>query len=835
MSYEVLAVGGSGQWFLLELCCWIARDPAFQRPQAVWVVDPDWVPSTPSEEDKRGLAWVVQRSLDELGIPATSVRPELERARTMEEWVNRDRDHLAAICITDQEIQTSFEEGFYARPRLAAMCASVGRLVQSQSHQPVPLLDDRDQESPAGNLGTPGPALLVVGSLMGGTGAGLLPYFAQRLRRNPAREWKRQVVIAALLPWFNPELARGSTVRWVDCCLNANRGVQALQDVHEELLGRLRAVNGHDLAYAGHTRFLLLGDPLAAAKARNPQSLAPLERKDAGTIDGVLARLVEAIPQLLSTPPNEQDEQLAEKKVHWQTLLQAVARPRRDAGALPPGAAPERPLAEIASQVAALRAKSLSTAGGSERIWLGRLFVPVSGYGEVLGGVLRSAALGGPAAGREMYTEFTRQLGQLASRARGTDGGLLQPDVAPTLLADQGAAIKELDRAIPDRATRKRLWTLMDGKRSEADREDKARTSASLVFRALLRAADTRGPDALATFLGEGREWGWSPLLPVDVRIPPGAVTSRLSTYGIPAQATVDVLRRLRVEAGADDEDCRSMAYARWFGSAHVLEERVEAPELLSVSPRPGSARHRALMMWCAASRGLLTLAPVPPGQLTGVDVTEGPTWRDKFGEPRLVRLREGGPTIGLFLANLGFVPRAEVVEHGRPFSLDEVLKSGSGAISEDLERVRAWAEFQCMEVLGHPPPWYRLLTAGHRQPEAAARTLPADCVAGMRVLLSKGGRIEDVSLPLHVPLGLRNQLAERWGTRQLAEVPDTNGGTLHFRPFGDDSESKPVVGYAGGAARKRVLWIDPSLPAALEGVRRAADRAPVNIDWETW
>jgi len=66
MSYEVLAVGGSGQWFLLELYCRIVRDPAFPRPQAVWVVDPDWVPSTPTEEDKRGLAWVVQRSLDEL-------------------------------------------------------------------------------------------------------------------------------------------------------------------------------------------------------------------------------------------------------------------------------------------------------------------------------------------------------------------------------------------------------------------------------------------------------------------------------------------------------------------------------------------------------------------------------------------------------------------------------------------------------------------------------------------------------------------------------------------------------------------------------------------------
>ena len=102
--------------------------------------------------------------------------------------------------LTVSEKTYSTRRGFFALPRLASAWVALSGF-EHQGRVETPFLDHDYTER-----ATPDP-LVFAGSIAGGTGAGLLPQLLLRARSGTWQQWQRPIIVMAVLPWFNPQLA----------------------------------------------------------------------------------------------------------------------------------------------------------------------------------------------------------------------------------------------------------------------------------------------------------------------------------------------------------------------------------------------------------------------------------------------------------------------------------------------------------------------------------------------------------------------------------------------------------------------------------------------------
>jgi hypothetical protein len=125
--------------------------------------------------------------------------------------------------LTPPEWNQNIEDGFFALPRLAAAWFGIVGLESKPE-----FLDGTYRKLQATGESRP---LFVVGSVAGGTGAGLIPSLLHAFRLDAPTMWKREIWIFPFLPYFDPQASPRADKRidLTQCRWNASHAIQELE------------------------------------------------------------------------------------------------------------------------------------------------------------------------------------------------------------------------------------------------------------------------------------------------------------------------------------------------------------------------------------------------------------------------------------------------------------------------------------------------------------------------------------------------------------------------------------------------------------------------------
>lgn len=266
MSYTLVLIGGTGQAFGATVAGLSALG-LLEPPDSILIVD---------AEGRSGNETAFSKQVDQLlaiakrhqpGVAsATRMAPfdiagSTPGATTLASRVLKDKEtgKLFELCFDEFEAGTAkhpalpkefvIDEGFMARPNVAAAVmgaafAKVAPGVGAEGQQPFPVGLLRRLEGLNADI-------VVVGSLIGGTGAGLLAGITRQIAEQNST---RRVCLLTLMPWFRSAAQQGGNdaagTMPSDLLLRAN-GDMGLRYIMRDLLG----------SAAPNVKVCLVGDP----------------------------------------------------------------------------------------------------------------------------------------------------------------------------------------------------------------------------------------------------------------------------------------------------------------------------------------------------------------------------------------------------------------------------------------------------------------------------------------------------------------------------------------------------------------------------------------------
>lgn len=853
MSFDLVVVGGTGQWLLLELCM---RQRRLQKkadfPENIWLIDRDLGPVNQEPANSREatsdhLARVLARELEatdaRLGahnrylLSRIACQPEVGEATHLQAMLSVPEElDVTWAATTQQERNTDVRQGFYALPRLSAIWTSIQgfRGQQDVVLNRLPTFLDPAYLGPAGLAPRP---LVVVGSLSGGTGAGLLPYLYQRLRDTPAQTWRRPVVIVAVLPWFTPPAQAGGqfqTITWERCCRNASAGIKALYRITRDL--RLRALEAgrNELpAELPPTTCVLAGPPIGLAASTPVTDLQPSDAVERGFIAPTIQILADALPDLIDAGrTQDQRQRFSFGTLQTRFLRKKTGLDRQVAQDL-------LPLHSAGSYRAALQAQAVAGVDFEHAAHVSR-FGPlgniqqVSGLGRSVGGMVLSAALARREQTQRFLEAFTSRLRQRASELN----DVFNLEVSPSAASNLPMIFRELDEVLAD--SRLQLWTEGDVKDGKAD--IRGPSAANVIFEALLQVNDGQ-ETSYRVFRSEGYDIEVRRFLPLHPE-QADKDSTRTSFHALPGALNdageVEELAELYAKEGKlGVEECDSKSYATFLGTAHVASDLTR-----TLKPgHPPDANHplrKALPLWRGFLHGLLETAEVGATRYSQILLTEGTLDSTRtFSErvEQVVFTRQLGErrvqvALGVVSAELGFVPHTDLMETAIPpkelasafEELERRLAQVEPEVTRDYQVLAAFAR----HYLPNPssadlPPWFRLLTSlcsSYPQREEIESWLYTRAVPSRSLRLQLAAR----ELPAEVFLPLRLDRAEvaRVLAAEGQDLIAANGSIIEFKPFAN-GQAQPLLRFgkiAGGG--RRILWLDHA------AVARAASAVPL-------
>jgi hypothetical protein len=853
MSFDLVVVGGTGQWMLLELCM---RQQRLKKqapfPENLWLIDRDLGPVNQEPSDNRDvvsdhLARVLARELEAADarleahnrylLSRIACQPAMGDATHLQAMLSvpEERD-ITWTATTQQERNTDVRQGFFALPRLSAIWTSI----QGFRGQQEVVLDRLPTFLDAAYLTPTGPAprpLLVIGSLAGGTGAGLLPYLYQRLRDTPAQTWRRPVVIVAVLPWFTPPVQAGGqfqTVTWERCCRNASAGIKALYRITRDLRHRALEAGRNELpADLPPTTCVLAGPPIGLAAATSVAKLQPLDAVERGFIAPTIQILADALPDLIDTGRTQDQRQ----RFSFGTLQTHFLR--KKTGADRQAAQDLVPLHSAGSYRAALQAQAIAGIDFEHAAHLSRNGLlgniqQVSGLGRSVGGMVLSAAL----ARRDQVQRFLESFtGRLRQRA-GELSEAFNLEVSPSAASNLPMIFRELDELLAD--SRVQLWTEGDVKDGKAD--IRGLSAANLVFEALLKVNDVQEP-SYRTFRSEGYDIEVRRFLPLNPE-QADKNASRTSFHALPGAldgaGEVEELAELYAKEGKlGIEECDSKSYATFLGTAHVAADLTR-----TLKPgHPPDANHplrKAIPLWRGFLHGLLETEEAGATRYSQILLTEGTldstrTFGDRIEQvifSRQIAERRVRVALGVVSAELGFVPHTDLMETSSPpaelanafTELERRLAQIELEVTRDYQLLAAFAR----HYLPHSspadlPPWFRLLTSlcsSYPQREEIELWLYSRAVPSrsLKLQLAARGLPDEVFLPLRLDRSGVARVLAAAGEDFIA----ANGPSIDFQPF-SNGQSYPILRFGDAASGgRRILWLDHS------AVARAASAVPL-------
>lgn len=294
--YQLVLIGGSGLLLGTEI---LRNRVGIRLPDDLAYVDDDQSRESGEYNHFHSLLSAAERA----GVEPRLLRPlepELLRSagvaapRIADAW--RDASSLLlGTLFTKTELEADLRSGFFADPKLGASCCIASNSLEFLAGE-IQSFGGRPERGIRHRI--------IAGSVAGGTGAGILPALARRLR--PAAYAPhydgRHLHVLAFLPWMNPEkaaaLAKGPIrPTWQGCARNAVGGLRSLQ----RLVFDVEQQNNNRPAGAGQpveTFVYPLGVPVAEAEAKAPPTVA--EVRSRGSADDVFMHAVLALPRLLA-------------------------------------------------------------------------------------------------------------------------------------------------------------------------------------------------------------------------------------------------------------------------------------------------------------------------------------------------------------------------------------------------------------------------------------------------------------------------------------------------------------------------------------------------------
>ena len=359
----------------------------------------------------------------------------------------------SAIChsglLRRRELERDTSKGFFGQPRLTAHWIRLNGIEITQPvNAPKPQwVVDINNNAPrygvrtapvGGQLGAE--SCIVVGSVAGGTGAGLLPGLLKELggaSSPPGAQWHYHLHVVALYPWFAVQDGPGlpTAERLLS---NAARGVEALYRGLESLDERFAA----GAAPTHATTVTVLGDRGIKAPAQLPLSPSSDATKavDRRSVAPIFDSVVETLRHHL-TPP---EEIAPEERRPAMVVSSAATAVRTDAAAGANGrqltaTSVRRIIAAHRAMVVADEARvPLRSATMLFGIPLGGAIQRPSGLGDALGQVVLGAARAGGRRARVVLDAMVRRLKDHANTVFNDLGRL------PKLLDGRGTALSEL-------------------------------------------------------------------------------------------------------------------------------------------------------------------------------------------------------------------------------------------------------------------------------------------------------------------------------------------------------------------------------------------------------
>lgn len=220
MKY-VVAVGGTGQHVALALADYLVLAHSLV-PQAPEVPKFLLLDADPSGEERAASAWsLTDRQLRFLnqypdrqtGASQSERRPVLPEGepgvKTAEQWLTaRYGDpETASRILTDEQAEVAVVDGYFGEPRVAAILTDV--LLKDVTGLAGEEADPLRRLT--AEISQDGARICVVGSAVGGTGAGIIPRLVDYLAQRTQNRGKLCAVIG--LPWFRVQNGQGLQTR----------------------------------------------------------------------------------------------------------------------------------------------------------------------------------------------------------------------------------------------------------------------------------------------------------------------------------------------------------------------------------------------------------------------------------------------------------------------------------------------------------------------------------------------------------------------------------------------------------------------------------------------
>ena len=712
--FDLVAVGGTGQAFLLELCRGKqARGDAAPFPNRYWIVDADTDTREPGGE--LSLSGVLSDHLADHGFANHLVKPDipgnLDNPALLKDAFSEGWGILDAALTTGEKSRVDVRNGFFAIPRLAAVWTSKNELQ----------FGDQENFFDAKYLGMEKDgALVIAGSLAGGTGAGLLPMLLNLSRSSAVPNWKRPVIVLAFLPWFNPELAPGAgpgarSITWEQCRHNAAFGILALEHKIKEFKQKLT-----DASPTPDTPFTcaaLCGIPINEAKKQAPLNFAA--ELPVGTVHPIFRVAADAV-EFLSTPPEAVLAFDATTLARIGTVIAPMSQtPKNWHGIEWGGMIPDSCLTEF-KDVKNKQACEVE-ADGSVVLALQRvvdadlpllisgLFDRTAGYGTVLSGILRSSQGKDRETGMiflnrmidkwRAYINANKKFERLDSHI---DRVVNMKKIVEILNEWGGTPSTTEGVTWVDQCIKLASHTTRDTPKNLV--EQNADKVAEQLINALRshyfsEAEKQRKKDASS----DKR----SAILDPDVFI--GAVTDgdKTEVQFFP-DGSLDSSKIYQVYKLPGPTTCPSQSYATALGLSHVLARAVTS---LNARPVDNQPIGYCLLLWRALIRNKLTIVS-DSKNLSVIEKTENASQflggLDGTAEPKLLSYR--GIPVGFWTAEMGCVPHADMVdecgefgnlhENGMPQdktakAFDSMSDELADTMNDDFEILRAFAVYR--------------------------------------------------------------------------------------------------------------------------------------------
>ena len=741
MSFHLIAVGGSGLWAMYHhLLKYAAQASSGMKvedrvplPTQVTVIDQAGDDVAAILEELHTLNQALGRrgfqiptpnrirlssARQSSGAPATHIASAADVGSVPVQ--GNAESMLAHACLSHEgELRRDTNIGFFGQPRLTSWWANlfgfdVETAAQKDESKWLDAVRSKDLPDRRNHRAMDSLPIVLVGSIVGGTGAGLMPTLTSELigelATTDATSWRHDFHAIALLPWFDMgaefQGPKGARLK-----ANAARGAQALLGVFDRVQSRLAgnpALGIPAVAPSSNKRtsLSLIGarlDLITAQRPLDPRADAPTAR-EALSVGPIFDVVSAAIEHALTPPP-----QSVTNREHPRVNVFALGTVTGEGGRIriwTPDAEGHVVAAHRALMICNEQHFPLNAASHFLP-FLGKAIQRPAGLGKAMSTILAGAAQAGTSRLESFITAYREELQRLA-QATFEEYGKLPGSAEGALSAalEVDSVIKALDTILVEAELKDHLFTLADtGRNANLDEQDirsKAVAAAHETWSILAGAAarSDLSPTYLSKPADSSRLIIWTPgtiasnAKSTDIAgDAPGKVYDFRIADPNQSKSITDTVRSCR-NALAGGLAYDTEGWAELFGHYQSILADVEVGRNLQALDDATWLRFRAATkrLYIGVALGTIDILPLTDAEKVVARIGTGQQTLDDRFPLKLVLRAQPQYIVGFVLPNFGLCPspRAVTLEQPDPLTAQlEAIPNAGPQVAEAESAIR--------------------------------------------------------------------------------------------------------------------------------------------------